>query len=92
MAKLRRVSDGRGDEGSEVQAVRLNEGGKVEIQKTDRPIVGWALKVGSPIARTYSWQDYWMTTPVTEIVELVENKEGLYVKFKTGNSLYEFWG
>jgi len=91
MARLRRVRDGAGDEGSSIEAIRLDENGKPEYKKTDRPIVGWALRVGSPIARTYSQQDWWMTTLVTEIVEQVENEEELYVKFRTGNSLYEFW-
>jgi hypothetical protein len=33
-----------------------------------------------------------MTTPVTEILETREEGDLMYVKFKTGNSVYEFWG
>ena len=91
MAKLRRVKDGAGDQGPKVEVIRLNEDGKIEYKTTDRPIIGWALRVGSASARTYSSQDWWMTTPVIKIVEQVENKEGLYIQFKTDNSLYEFW-
>jgi hypothetical protein len=36
--------------------------------------------------RSYSFQDYWTTTLVTEIIEERED----YVKFKTGNSVYEW--
>ncbi len=44
------------------------------------------MLVGSITARTYSDQDYWLTTVVTEIIE----DKGDYVKFKTGNSVYEW--
>ena len=44
------------------------------------------MLVGSATARTYSDQDYWLTTPVTEILE----DEGDRVLFKTGNSTYEW--
>jgi hypothetical protein len=91
MAILRRVSDGKGDQGSNVEAIRFNEEGKVEHKQTNKPLVGWALRVGSVTARSYSNQDWWMTTVVTEILEEKESEEGLYIKFKTGNSLYEFW-
>jgi hypothetical protein len=53
------------------------------------------LLVGSVTARSYSNQDWWLTTPITEILEEEERKggedEGYYCKFKTGNSIYEFW-
>jgi len=87
MAKLRRVSDGEGDSGSAVTAVRFHEG-EIEEKQTTKPIIGWSLKVGSVTAGTYSTRDWWMTTPVTEILE--EDSKGYY-KFKTGNSIYEFW-
>jgi len=93
MARLRRVSDGRGDEGASVLAIRQNpETGKLESKQTAMPIIGWALQVGSVTARSYSNQDWWMTTPVTEILEAKPEGDLMYVKFKTGNSIYEFWG
>ena len=52
----------------------------------DRPIVGCHMLVGSITARSYSNRDYWVTTPVLEILEETEDK----VKFKTKNSIYEW--
>jgi hypothetical protein len=47
--------------------------------------------VGSPYARTYSRQDWWQTTPITEILEERIEEDGTeYVRFKTGNSEYEW--
>jgi hypothetical protein len=47
--------------------------------------------VGSVTARSYSAQDYWLTTKVTEIVEEKKDAEGYYelIRFKTENSVYE---
>ncbi|GJQ43977.1 MAG: hypothetical protein JETCAE03_34750 [Ignavibacteriaceae bacterium] len=104
MAKLRRVSDGAGDVGSSVEILRSvidEETGKatLEIKMAKKPEIGWAIKVGSLSGRTYSDQDWWMTTPVTEILEEKEEirkriKDSIieyYCKFKTKNSIYEFW-
>jgi hypothetical protein len=49
------------------------------------------MLVGSVTARSYSDQDYWLTTKVTEILEEEEKDGQLYVRFKTGNSIYKFW-
>lgn len=84
MATLRRLSDSKGDSGSRVEAIEWNDDGTFKQVKDNKPIVGCSLLVGSVTARSYSTQDYWLTTPVTEIIE--ETKE--YVKFKTGNSEY----
>ena len=55
----------------------------------DYPMVGFGVRVGSPYGRTYSAQDYWQTTPITEITEESVNDEGFWtVKFKTKNSSY----
>ena len=84
---LVRTRDGAGDCGLMFNLLRLTEAGEVEILKQpEKPLVGWAVQVGSPYGRTYQGQDYWTTTPVTEILE---EKEG-YVRFKTGNSEYEW--
>lgn len=100
MAKLRRVSDGAGDSGSSVQKLRVSGIHEVlEIKDTKKPEVGWAIKVGSLSGRSFSNQDWWMTTPVTEILEEKEEirkriKDSIieyYCKFKTRNSIYEFW-
>jgi hypothetical protein len=88
MARLRRVSDGFGDEGSSVIAIRVNpDNDELEYIETDKPLVGYSLQVGSLTARSYSNQDWWMTTTVEEILEHKDN----YYKFRTGNSVYEFW-
>ena len=91
MAHLRRVSDGKGDSGSNVMAIEWNEDGTFKKSKGHRPIIGCSMYVGSVTARSYSKQDYWLTTLVTEILEEKEEDGLLYVKFKTGNSIYEFW-
>jgi hypothetical protein len=61
------------------------------IEQNGRPKVGAAMIVGSPYARTYSRQDWWQTTPITEILEERIEEDGTeYVRFKTGNSEYEW--
>lgn len=101
MAKLRRTGDGAGDEGSSVQILMLKQIGDnkeaLVVEDALKPKIGWAIKVGSTNARTYSNQDWWMTTPVTEILEEKEiEKENdiidYYCKFRTrSHSIYEFW-
>lgn len=81
---LRRTRDGAGDSGPMSEALRMGEKG-IE-SGGNRPKVGYVMRVGSPYARTYEAQDYWTTTYVTEILEESEN----YVRFKTGNSEYEW--
>lgn len=87
MARLTRVTDGAGDSGSLVQSIEWNEDGTFKQVVGDRPIVGCSMLVGSVTARSYSDQDYWLTTRVTEIME--ESEE--YVKFRTDNSIYEIF-
>lgn len=55
------------------------------------PKIGCCMQVGSPYGRTFSGQDWWMTTPVTEIVsrEVAEDKT-ITVVFKTKNSTYKW--
>ncbi len=86
---LRRTRDGAGDSGPMADIGRYNrDTGKNEWERGEKPRVGWCVRVGSPYGRTFVAQDYWTTTPVTEILE--ERDDG-YVRFKTGNSEYE-WG
>lgn len=87
MAKLRRVSDGAGDAGSRVEAIRWKEDGTFKEIAGNRPVVGCSLLVGSVTARSYSDKDFWLTTKVTEIIEERDD----YVRFKTGNSEYELF-
>lgn len=65
--------------------------GDIEKAYNVKPRVGVAIRVGSIIARTYQWQDWWQTSLIEEILEESESEdEGLYVKFKTMNSIYEW--
>jgi len=86
MPTLKRITDGAGDQGARSEALKINKEGKLEII-SNRPILGCAMLVGSVTARSYQHQDYWLTTYITEIIEEKED----YVKFRTGNSIYEWW-
>jgi hypothetical protein len=49
------------------------------------------MQVGTPYARSFSSRDWWMTTPVTEIVSREEEQDGtVTVVFKTKNSTYKW--
>ena len=92
---LKRTRDGAGDSGLMSIAYfpdQIDESGAMKIEHNARPQVGACMRVGSPYTRTYSSQDYWTTTRVTEILEewteAVNNYEIEYVRFKTGNSEY----
>jgi len=92
MPRLIRKSDGAGDSGARSEAIQWKEDGTYDKVVSNRPTLGCSMLVGSVTARSYSQQDYWLTTKVTEILEEKEQEDGrLYVKFKTGNSIYEFW-
>ena len=84
--RLCRVRDGAGDCGSMSKAV-WEDGDDVKEEDDAKPRVGVGMVVGSWRARSFSNQDYWITTPVTEIIEEDEK----YVKFKTKNSTYEWF-
>lgn len=81
---LVRERDGAGDSGSMCEALWRDEAGEIQVEDNARPRIGVAMKVGSIFARTMSAQDWWMTTPITEIIEERED----YVRFRTNNSVY----
>ena len=91
-----RTRDGMGDSGTMSMALvpSYDENGKVvDVQYINnaRPQIGYVMRVGSVYARSYSAQDWWQTTVITEILEDTVNEDGSeYVKFKTGNSIYEW--
>lgn len=92
---LRRTRDGAGDSGPSMIINRYNpETKEYEFERGVEPRVGWAVQVGALGSRSYSYQDYWQTTPVTEILEAEmrtnEHGEYHYIRFKTGNSEYEW--
>lgn len=92
---LVRERDGAGDSGQMSLAITPNGGpdGEHLYEQGAEPRVGVIMRVGSLTARSYSSQDYWQTTPITEILEErtdPKDPEFLYVRFKTGNSIYEW--
>jgi len=91
MAKLIRISDGEGYSGSRVESIAWNEDGTFKEITGSKPTVGESFRVGTMGAGTYSKRDWWMTTPVTEIIKEEINEEGklTYIMFKTENSIYE---
>ena len=91
MPRLTRESDGEGESGARSEAIQWKEDGTFDKVVSNRPVVGCSMLVGSVTARSYSHRDYWLTTKVTEILEEREEDGRLYVKFKTGNSIYSFW-
>lgn len=94
---LRRTRDGAGDSGSMSLALiptfDQDTGKIVHVEEIHdaRPQLGSAMRVGSFFARTMQHQDYWQTTIVTKILEERTDEDGTeYVRFKTGNSEYEW--
>jgi hypothetical protein len=80
------------EQGQRVEAIAWNEDRTFKEIVDSKPIVGCSLLVGSVTARSYSSQDYWLTSKVTEVLEerwTTDNKHLEYVKFKTENSTYE---
>jgi hypothetical protein len=84
---LVRDSDGLGDSGPMCEI--LDEESYKPIPDVTYPRVGCGIRVGSPCGRTYSGQDWWQTSPITEILQESINDEGYWtVKFKTEHSTY----
>ena len=79
------------EQGQRIEAIAWNEDRTFKEIVDSKPVVGCSLLVGSVTARSYSSQDYWLTTKVTEIIEEKKDAEGYYelVRFKTENSVYE---
>lgn len=88
---LRRTRDGAGDSGARSQAIEWNKDGTFSKVLDYKPRLGCSMLVGSITVRSYSEQDWWMTTPITDIIEEINSDDVHYVKFKTGNSEYEWW-
>jgi len=93
MAKIVRVRDGEGYQGSLVESISWNEDGTFKEVTGSKPTVGESMRVGTATAGMFSNRDWWMTTPITEIIKEEKNEEGklTYVMFKTENSVYEMF-
>lgn len=87
MYTLMRQSDGAGDMGGMSLALWIGDDGQVQYEHDARPRVGVAIRVGSTYARTMQAQDWWMTTPVTEILEETEHR----VLFRTRSGSTYVW-
>ena len=89
---LHRVSDGAGDAGGMSMAFwRDSISGDIEKEYDAKPRVGVVIRVGSILARTFQWQDWWQTSFIEEILEESESEDDvLYFNFKTKNSIYEW--
>lgn len=87
---LVRESDGAGDSGPMSTVFYLNETKDGALYEHNcEPRIGAGIKVGSVHGRTYAAQDWWATTPVTEILERSEEPDGsVKVRFRTRNSVY----
>jgi hypothetical protein len=89
MAKLIKIHSNGTEEfkeqGARVEAIQYDEDGRNGKVVGNKPIVGCSLLVGSISARSYSNQDWWLTTEITEIIS--ETKE--CIRFKTLNSTYK---
>jgi hypothetical protein len=84
---LVRDSDGSGDSG--LMCEILDAESYKPIPDVTYPRIGCGVRVGSLNARTYTGQDWWQTSPVTEIIQETINDEGYWtVKFKTRSSTY----
>jgi len=82
MASLIKDGYGEGYYGSLVEAFDPKTGKLVGHE----PIVGMALRVGTLTAGMFSDRDWWMTTPIIEIISETEDE----IRFKTANSTYTF--
>jgi hypothetical protein len=60
----------------------------VAYEYNAKPRVGVSIRVGSPYARSYSAQDWWQTTEITEILDEWIEDDITCIKFKTKNSIY----
>lgn len=86
-----RLSDKTHESGGRSEAIKWKEDGTFDKIVGNTPVVGCSMLVGSVTARSYSEQDYWLTTPIVEIIEEIINESNHYVRFRTLNSEYEWW-
>jgi len=94
---LKRQRDGVGDSGPCLRSLKWPEG-KDQVRMSDliptgghgEIHVGCKIECGAITARTYGMQDFWLTTEVTEFLDVVETEDGVTkVTFQTRNSVYE---
>lgn len=81
--KLVRERDGLTKQSKEIKWLEWNDEGRFKSEH-EEPAVGRSL-IMSPFNQFFTWQ----TTAITEIID--SSEDGSYLKFKTGNSIYELW-
>jgi len=81
---LTRVRDGAGDSGGMLRSI--NPATAKQHGENGEVTVGCRLRCGSVYARTMQDQDWWLTTPVTAILEKADDNS--WVKVRTLNSDY----
>jgi hypothetical protein len=85
MATLTKIhKDGRKEfkeQGARVEAIEWNENGTFKSVLSNIPVKGCSMLVGSVTARSYSAQDYWLTTTISEILESNIDEEGRPISF-----------
>jgi len=88
---LERERDGAGDSGPMLTPFDWDT--RKAVGKNGTIQIGLGVKCGSLMARTFG-SDWWLTTPVTEIIAQGKNDdgEGSWVQFRTGNSVYTVRG
>ena len=79
--KLIRERDGLTKQSRDIKWLEFNEDGTFK-DDWKNPEIGLSL-IMSPFNRFFTWQ----TTSITEIIEQRDD----YIKFKTGNSIYELF-
>lgn len=88
---LYRRRDNAGDCGSMSDAYHWPNGQEngAEVIHDSKPFVGSILRVGTPFSRSFSDQDWWQTSMITEIIEeWIDATNAECVRFKTTNSEY----
>lgn len=90
---LHRIGDNAGDSGSMSDAYHWpngqENGGYAEVIHDSKPFVGAVIRVGTLFSRSFSNQDWWQTTMITEILEeWTDDTNAECVRFKTKNSEY----
>ena len=80
---LTRERDGEGDSGTWLEAFDWDDQHAKHEQKV--LLIGKGVRCGSHYARTMQHQDWWLTTPIAEFLEINEGT----VKIRTANgSIY----
>jgi len=80
-----------GDSGGQSTLLREKEDGSMEYKDDSEPEVGWAIRVGSYFASTFSAQDWWQTSKITEVISRTETPQATKVLFRTVSGSTYTW-